>query len=185
MNLKLITFIIISLHITHTGGQQQLTTNEDGTFKIIQFTDLHLGESSSKDELTVEVLHTVVEKEADTDLLVFTGDLVSGFMGVGQQNWLQKQTKQLWKSLEELSIPFAITMGNHDDEASESRQEAAYHFARQDNLYDLQHTKIGPSNITGEESMLLAVIYTLPENVPPVAAANEFPTVFMIDCAIV
>ena len=46
--------------------------------KIVQFTDLHLGEADDRDELSLSLMRSVLSAERP-DFVVFSGDLVSGY----------------------------------------------------------------------------------------------------------
>lgn len=54
----------------------KLNYREDGTFKIIQFTDTHFGERpyNEEDEKTFAGIDKVIE-QLDADLIVHTGDV--------------------------------------------------------------------------------------------------------------
>lgn len=92
----------------------KLQFDENGEFKICQFTDLHLynGEPQSFDAL--DTMRAVVEIEKP-DLMVFTGDVVvSGEPEVGWEKFISAMT--------ELKIPYVLVPGNHDGEIIERRK---------------------------------------------------------------
>lgn len=49
-------------------------------FTIVQFADLHFGEDSDKDARSKHTMQTVLLAEPGTDLVVFSGDQVSGWL---------------------------------------------------------------------------------------------------------
>ena len=52
----------------------------DGTFTMVQFADLHYGESPEADRNSTRVMSDVLDAEAAAvDLVVFSGDQVSGY----------------------------------------------------------------------------------------------------------
>lgn len=55
--------------------KRQLTFQKDGTFKIVQFTDLHWKDGRPEDIRTRKLMNTVVQAE-QPDLVVFTGDVI-------------------------------------------------------------------------------------------------------------
>jgi predicted MPP superfamily phosphohydrolase len=55
-----------------------LKFNSNGRFKIVQFTDMHLGEAAAFDMLTRRVQMAVIQAEKP-DLIVVSGDAVSGY----------------------------------------------------------------------------------------------------------
>ena len=84
-------------------------------YRIVQFTDLHLGERNDTDAL--QLMRRVVSTERP-DLVVFTGDQVAGY---AVAPWDPEATRaRLWvKALSvaaEFGVPFATIFGNHDDQ---------------------------------------------------------------------
>jgi|LauGreDrversion4_2_1035121.scaffolds.fasta_scaffold426260_2 hypothetical protein len=61
------------------GQPRQLVLNDNNKFKIMQITDLHLGENRDNDVSTIMMIKMIQEKE-DVDFIAVTGDLVSGQM---------------------------------------------------------------------------------------------------------
>ena len=97
-----------------------LRFNEDGQFKIAQFTDMHISVDRSdycneQAEKTFERLSRVANHEKP-DFIVFTGDIVTrGNSGKGWQRLLD--------SLNTYKIPFCVVFGNHDPEPGLTREE--------------------------------------------------------------
>ena len=52
---------------------------KNDTFTIVQFADLHYGESLERDRNSTKVMFDVLAAEEGVDLVVFTGDQVSGY----------------------------------------------------------------------------------------------------------
>ena len=106
--------VLMSIACSGPAPQQQaadpeLQFDENGKFKIVQFTDTHLGYSrkDSFDE-SVRVIMSIV-KEEKPDLVVFTGDIVtSAPMKDGIDNLLAP--------LDEMGVPTLYLLGNHDRE---------------------------------------------------------------------
>ena len=87
----------------------------DSTFKIVQFTDVHWNNDSAEScALSAANLRNALETEKP-DLVVFTGDVVTGPAEAG---W-----KAVTYIVSEAGVPFAVTLGNHDDEADWSRNQ--------------------------------------------------------------
>lgn len=113
--------------------QPTLKINKDGKFKILQVADLHfltgvgrcrdpVPESSAEgceaDPRTLRFLSAVLDLEKP-DLVVLTGDQI-----FGQE--LPDLETALFKALNPFisrQIPYAVVMGNHDDEGSLTRAE--------------------------------------------------------------
>ena len=90
--------------------------NEDGSFKIVQFTDLHFGEAEStlwgpfQDLGSLHVIGVVLDEEKP-DLVAFTGDQITG------NNIMYNQTaywNMIVDPLVKRKVPWASIFGNHD-----------------------------------------------------------------------
>lgn len=87
---------------------RKLYFRNDGTFKILQFTDVHWVDGCDADLKTTANMEMLL-KEEKPDLVVFTGDTVYG----------QDNIDALRKALEpvtQANIPWAMVFGNHDAE---------------------------------------------------------------------
>lgn len=93
----------------------------DGTFRIAQFTDMHLDpgtpERLAEAEKSFARIDRIVRTERP-DLLLFTGDVVTGQPAAGM--W-----RRLLDTLSRRGVPFCIVLGNHDAEQDLSRREIA------------------------------------------------------------
>ena len=138
---------------------QDLHFRADGTFKIVQFTDVHWVPGDEKSELAAQNMNAILDEEKP-DLVIYTGDLCFGKPG----------TVALDKALEPAvahHIPFAVTWGNHDDEQGFTRQE----------LFDYMKDK--PGNLTSTTPGLFGVTnYLLPVKD---SQGKQALTLYMID----
>ena len=88
------------------------------TFKIMQITDIHLGEAEyldwgpKQDEKTFALLDKIFDYEPDCDLLVLGGDQLTANNCLGN---CTKYYEILGKFLSKHGVPWATIMGNHDD----------------------------------------------------------------------
>ncbi|MEG0292900.1 metallophosphoesterase family protein [Enterococcus sp.] len=89
-------------------------------FKILQFTDIHIGEApfNAEDMKTFEMIDQTL-KETDADLICITGDLIWSH-GVNSPT---KGLKALAEVFNKYDLPIAITYGNHDSEETINRQD--------------------------------------------------------------
>lgn len=82
--------------------------------KLLQFTDLHLGEDDNLDMQTISHMRSVLQEERP-DFAVYSGDLLSGYAF-----WGEHRRQLLWKRAlsvcQEFHVPFATLFGNHDDQ---------------------------------------------------------------------
>jgi len=92
-----------------------LKFNENKTFKIAQFTDIHWDNNSKNCPETIETIEYVLETE-EPDLAILTGDIVTTIPAV--EGW-----KAVSEPFVKAGIPWTVTLGNHDAEPSISRDE--------------------------------------------------------------
>lgn len=92
------------------------------TFKIVQFTDMHYGEDKLSDRLTQELQDWVIQEE-DPDLIVLTGDMVSGYAWPGTAHWYAQQHAQYTAPMQKRHKHWALTLGNHDAEGDLTAHE--------------------------------------------------------------
>ncbi len=110
----------------HAG---KLRFNSGGTFRIVQFTDTHWVPGNPASQESVDRMNEVLDAERP-DLVVYTGDVVFGRPArEGFEKCLEPAISR--------GIPFAVTLGNHDDEFDMTREE----------IYSL--IKEMPGNLTG------------------------------------
>lgn len=110
-----------------------LAMNSEDKFKILQIADLHFSTgygkcldpqppSSAKgckaDSRTLEFINKVLDLEKP-DMVVLTGDQIFGDASPD----LESSAFKALNPFVERKIPFAITVGNHDDEGSLKREE--------------------------------------------------------------
>lgn len=95
--------------------KRELKFNEDGSFKILQFTDVHWSDGSADDIKSNAVMESILILEKP-DLVVFTGDMV-----FSEENafFLQK----VFEPVDKLGIPWATVFGNHDAEIGSGKEK--------------------------------------------------------------
>ncbi len=101
------------------GKGKDLKFNENGTFKIVQFTDTHLCAHNEtvlgEAEKTFARITGLIRAE-NPDLLVFTGDVVTSQPAGVMWN-------RLMDTLDVYNVPFAVMFGNHDPELELSKAQ--------------------------------------------------------------
>lgn len=106
--------LLCSALILH-AEENRLQFNNEKRFKIAQFTDTHFYKGGPRSQEVLDNIKSVMDAEKP-DLVVLTGDIVTG-----------KPTLESWEILTDLliayQVPYAITFGNHEDEAETSREE--------------------------------------------------------------
>lgn len=115
----------------------ELRFNKEGKFKIVQFTDIHWKPAVMESEEAAECLNNVLDAEKP-DLVIYTGDLVTG-------EPLTKGMEAVYEPVLSRKIPFAVTLGNHDDEYNMTRQEI------------FEYIKKLPGNLTGTVERLSGI----------------------------
>ena len=107
----------------------RLRLRPDGSFRIVQLTDLHIGSKpfAAEDYQTFDLIEAAFTK-LDADLIMITGDLIWSH-GVPQADEVYSE---LLDRFNQFDIPIAITYGNHDAEdefvrADLRRMEAKLH----------------------------------------------------------
>ena len=85
---------------------RSLTLNEKGEFKILQLTDIHLGDKDNQD-LHLDFMKLTVE-DAKPNFIVVTGDVFT-FAG-------KATAQRLFGWLNDRGVPWTVTWGNHDEQ---------------------------------------------------------------------
>lgn len=110
-----IVSVFIFLLCFHLAARDHLHFRSDGTFKIVQFTDIHYKVGAEPSEKVPPFMGEILDSESP-DLVVLTGDIVTS-----------KPAAEGWRSIiqpmVDRNIPWTVTLGNHDDEHDLSRQE--------------------------------------------------------------
>lgn len=111
----LLAFLLIPSAYISYAQEIAFKFNQDGNFKIVQFTDVHYKYGKTESAVAIDLIKEVLEAEKP-DLVVFTGDVV----------WAKPAKEALdevFNTVVEKRIPWAYIFGNHDDEFGMSRQE--------------------------------------------------------------
>lgn len=95
---------------------QKLQLREDGSFKVLQFTDLHLKAHTPEENAKVFARIEHMATLEKPDLIVVTGDLI---FSKPAENLL----RSIMDKLDATGVPWCILYGNHDAEQDLSRQE--------------------------------------------------------------
>lgn len=86
------------------------------SIKILQLTDLHYGEGEIQDSLNTQAIENQLVWE-NPDLVIITGDLVSGYAWPSTAGWFNQSYQKFIKPLKSHNKPWALVLGNHDIEA--------------------------------------------------------------------
>lgn len=99
----------------HTSEVKELAFNYNGKFKIVQFTDIHFRANDPASDRATKLMNEVLDAERP-DLVIITGDII---YSKPAKDALDGALAPIIKR----EIPWAVTFGNHDDEAGWSRGE--------------------------------------------------------------
>lgn len=126
------------------GCRNDVSFNDNQTFKIVQLTDIHWVHQSKNEDKCLSVIENVMAEE-NPDLVVITGDL---FYSAYEKEGLSKIVRPMIKR----EIPWVITLGNHDDEKTISREEIiVYAMTLEFNKNEVSDTTVdGVGNMTLE-----------------------------------
>lgn len=115
INLK--DFVKIANAILDAQRIGKLKFGEDGKFKILMMSDIQDYVNDSKPTLnqkTVTLMNAALDTE-DPDMVVINGDQIGGNMNAEQ---VQSLITQIAQPFEKRQIPWLVTFGNHDEDAT-------------------------------------------------------------------
>ena len=116
MKRLLILAALVAASFSFAQAKQPLRFNNDGQFKIMQFTDLHFVSTRPEEVAkTFARMDFIVEAEKP-DFIAITGDVIFGKPA-------KQMLQQILDRLDSYRIPFCIVYGNHDAEQEMSRAE--------------------------------------------------------------
>lgn len=93
----------------------KLHFNQDSTFKIVQFTDLHLVLNSPKSEVAFQCIDSVMKFEKP-DFIIITGDII--YSKPAKDNF-----RNIMTYVSKYKTPFAFVFGNHDHQFDATDRE--------------------------------------------------------------
>lgn len=111
----LISLLVLSGACSFSIAQEALQFNDSKRFKILQLTDTHYKTGSPKSEVVITMINEVLDIE-QPDLVILTGDIVTKSPVI--KGWEAVTTPMV-----ERGIPWAMVLGNHDDEQDLNRSE--------------------------------------------------------------
>ncbi len=139
-------FFIGSIHMSQAQKSYNLRFNEDGKFKIVQFTDIHMKEyHEGKRDSVIELMTAILQTETP-DLVMLTGDIATS-----------ENVKKAWltvvQPMIDARIPWAAVFGNHDwEHGFPNKQMMEY-------LVTLPYncSQFGPKRISGTGNYVLKI----------------------------
>ncbi len=126
-----------------------LRFRSDGTFRIVQFTDLHWHNGEEKDRQTEAMMEVVLNAERP-DLVVLTGDVIAGRpCREPATSWAQVTQPMIRRE-----TPWAAVFGNHDDEGTASRES----LMESQRALPMCLSEAGPAEVSGVGNYALRVL---------------------------
>ncbi len=90
-----------------------LKFREDGTFRILQLTDMHLFDVEGRDRAAVDSACGLIEREKP-DLIAFTGDISCD----GERSVCTGRLDALLEKIDAFGVPYTYTLGNHESDVA-------------------------------------------------------------------
>ncbi|MCW3786287.1 PA14 domain-containing protein [Plebeiibacterium sediminum] len=100
------------------GKPEVLYFNNDQTFKVLQFTDVHWAAKEPGCKATLTMMNEVLDKEKP-DLVVYTGDVV--LSEFENRDELASGWKEVTAPVRDRKINWVAVLGNHDSEGNVAR----------------------------------------------------------------
>lgn len=104
--------------------QKKLQFRKDGTFKILQITDIHGICKKTPD--TSRLIEGALDQEKP-DLVVFTGDQIKGYglsyLTGDKKKKVEQAIDNYAEPVDRRGIPFLVTFGNHDPQVGISNED--------------------------------------------------------------
>lgn len=148
-----LTMLLVLVGYSNYSKKSVLRFKNDGTFKIIQFTDCHLNPKGNTK--TMKLMSSILDDEKP-DLVILTGDNIDGRYCNSSQ--AIKCISDVAKPMEERKIPWAVTLGNHDTEhdgIARSQMMSTY------SNYKYNIGKIGDYNILIKKSSGIGTAFNI------------------------
>lgn len=137
------------------GSATPLKFRSNGTFKIAQITDVHFKNNDPASSSSLTLFDELIEKEKP-DLVIFTGDVVVEPAPV-LEGW-----KKVLAPFQKAGIPFAVALGNHDDEHDKNRESIVKFLEKQPGCLNRKRCFTLP--IYGASAKTAALLYIFDSN---------------------
>jgi Predicted phosphohydrolases len=146
---KLTVLLILFFGVTllYSQSKPALKFSDNGKFKIVQFTDIHLKvEKKQRCDSVLDNMKAILSSEKP-DLVILTGDIATS-----------KEVKEAWamvtKPMIDAGIPWAVVFGNHDSEHGFTNKQIMDYLV----TLPLNLSAYGPSDISGIGNYILEIL---------------------------
>ncbi|KAG8216059.1 Metallo-dependent phosphatase-like protein [Butyriboletus roseoflavus] len=138
-----------SLELDPYPDKPRISFNQDGSFKLTIFSDVHFGENpwdwwGPEQDIKTNVLMETLLNIETPDYVVINGDLITG-----ENTFLENSTSlidSIVRPLNAAKIPFSSTSGNHDSHINITRAEE---IARETAISPRSYTRLSPPGVGG------------------------------------
>lgn len=167
----LITLCLIVIPHALSIYYGSLKFEEGKEFTILQLTDLHYGENEEKDRKSTILIEKLINY-SQPDLVVVTGDSVSGYSWDGLNQSFYSKCWDFWTyPMRKLKVPYAYTLGNHDDQGDLNRKQ----IVDLDQTHPFSLTQYNPS-ATGATNYVVPIYSSNSTHKTPVVMLWMFDT---------
>jgi hypothetical protein len=153
--------------ISFSSNAQQdfkLKFDQNGEFKIVQFTDTHIDFNNKKNLNVYDIVKDIINIESP-DFVILTGDVIT-------QNDPQPGYRRFADIFEKAGVPWAVVFGNHDGEANVPREQIAAYLNQLPFCLNLDNGMddgvYGSSNfvlpVYGKDKKLKTLLYCMDSN---------------------
>lgn len=160
-------FLLALILFSFTAGAQQniqLKFNENGEFKIVQFTDTHIDLNNNKNVNVYDIVKKIIQIEKP-DFVILTGDVIT-------QNDPQEGYRRFADIFKKADVQWAVVFGNHDGEANVPRDQIATYLNKLPLCLNLDNGRddgvYGSSNfilpVYGKSKKIKALLYCMDSN---------------------
>ncbi|MEI6578333.1 MAG: metallophosphoesterase [Eubacteriales bacterium] len=112
MVISLLLAMFIPAFATDGTTARPMRFNTDGSFKILQITDLHKSDDDVYEDVNTCLLRKLAVSQ-NPDLVVITGDITMS----GTKEQIIGNVSEIMTAFGDYSIPVAVVFGNHDSES--------------------------------------------------------------------
>ncbi|CAM4422285.1 3',5'-cyclic AMP phosphodiesterase CpdA [Paenibacillus endophyticus] len=138
------------------ANDRELRFREDGTFTIVQFTDIHWQDGGELDLQSKAAMELVLDAE-QPDFVMFTGDVIyTGKQSDGSCSCddPRQALRDAVAAVEQRCVPWGIVFGNHDTENDITREELMDEVLKHAHAF----AEPGPLDIHGTGNYVLPVL---------------------------
>lgn len=139
-------FLFIAFATLMQAQNKTLAFNERGTFKIVQFTDIHFKPNDKASADALNMIYETLESESP-DLVVFTGDIIGGKPA-------KRALDEVLGAVVDNTIPWAFVFGNRDADYGMTRKEIMNYIQAMPYSY----TEWGDPNLYGVGNYVIEIM---------------------------